>query len=528
MIDFKKLVKKQRTIDSTDLAKLFESLDRQTSHTELRPAQIQALQELGKRRIERDLILKMSTGTGKTAVALLYLQSHMEEKERPVVYLSLTIQLVEQVVDEATKLGIKAVVYPAGEPHPHIDGISGKAIIICTYDKLFNARTTFDRTDVHLRPYAMVLDDAHSGIEEIRDAFTLRIPAGVPYKKMVELLKSPCENYNMGLWQSVISGDPFAFFEVPYWIWQPMVNEIYKVLSPHSDDKEFRFVWAFLKDTLKRCRCVVSGSGLEIVPEMLPVHKSGAFLEATHRLFMSATLADDSALIRELGCDVHAALNPILPKDDKGLGERMVLAPSLVDKKLDRPWLMELCRRLAKQINVVVLSSSKAAAGEWSAVGAEIVPGEEVSKAITDLKDNSSGRKFVVFVQRYDGLDLPDTACRVLVIDGMPYGEGIVDRFDSGLKETAGGVRNRLIYRIEQGMGRAVRSHADYAIIILAGPEVAHFIARRDVLEAMNVDTKAQLLLAVNLAKVAVEEGEGDPEKAFNPTSAVSRVKKFF
>lgn len=96
----------------------------------------------------------------------------------------------------------------------------------------------------------------------------------------------------------------------------------------------------------------------------------------------------------------------------------------------------------------------------------------------------------------------------------MPYGEGIADKFDSTITAVPGGVRNRLIYRIEQGMGRAVRSHVDYAVVILAGPEIANFIAKREVLKAMNPDTRAQLGLALDLAKLA-KDGEGaDPGKA--------------
>ena len=514
MIDFKKLVKKQRTVIVTDFIRLFESLDRHTSHTELRIAQLQALELLSKRRNERDIVLKMSTGSGKTAVALLYLLSHMEEKEQPVVYLCPTVQLVEQVLDEATKLGIRAVSYPAGEPHPHVDGISGKAIIVCTYDKLFNAKTTFDRFDVRLRPCAMVLDDAHAGVEEIRDSFTLHIPTGELHKKVLDLLDSSCRHYNMGLWQSIILGDPLSVLEVPFWAWQPVTEEINKILSRHSEKEAFVFVWPYLRDMLRRCRCIISGVGFEIVPEVLPVHKCGAYFESKHRLFMSATLADDSILIREFECGYNACVDPILPKDDKGLGERMVIAPSLFDRKLDRSWVMQLCKKLSRKLNVVVLSHSESAARDWEAVGGVVVLGDEVSKAIRELKDNSSVAKLVVFVQRYDGLDLPDNACRILVIDGIPYGEGITDRCDSGFREAPGGVRNRLIFRIEQGMGRAVRSHADYAVVILAGPEIAHFIARREVLKAMNPDTRAQLSLALDLARLASEEGEEeDPER---------------
>ncbi len=73
MVDFKRLVKKKQPVDVANLTKLFESLDRHASHTDLRPAQKEALQLVQQRRTDKDLVLKISTGAGKTTVALLYL-----------------------------------------------------------------------------------------------------------------------------------------------------------------------------------------------------------------------------------------------------------------------------------------------------------------------------------------------------------------------------------------------------------------------------------------------------------------------
>ena len=61
-------------------------MDRKSSHTDLRTVQQQALKALNEVREDKDIILKMSTGSGKTTVALLFLLSHMNEKEEPVVY----------------------------------------------------------------------------------------------------------------------------------------------------------------------------------------------------------------------------------------------------------------------------------------------------------------------------------------------------------------------------------------------------------------------------------------------------------
>ena len=85
-----------------NLVDLFNSLDRRASYNELRSTQKEILGLLSHRRTEKDLVLKASTGLGKTAVGLLYLYAHMHKKKEPVVYFCPTVQLVKQVLEEAT------------------------------------------------------------------------------------------------------------------------------------------------------------------------------------------------------------------------------------------------------------------------------------------------------------------------------------------------------------------------------------------------------------------------------------------
>ena len=191
MVDFGKMVSKKQGLDARNLMELFNALDRQASHTTLRPIQEAIVKKIQARHNDHDLILKMSTGAGKTAVALLYLKSHMAEMKRPGVYLCPTIQLANQIIEEGLRLGIKASHYATGEQYPGATAMSGQEIIVCTYNKLFNARTTFNREDVLLRPVAIVLDDAHVGIEEVRNAFTLSIDGDLR-SSLVKVLDSGC------------------------------------------------------------------------------------------------------------------------------------------------------------------------------------------------------------------------------------------------------------------------------------------------------------------------------------------------
>ena len=514
MFDWEAQLGEKATHDLRDPLAVFELLDRKATHTILRPVQREVLAALRDRGTERDLVLKLSTGAGKTTVGLVYLYSQMKASGRPSLYLCPTTQLVGQVLDEAANLGIPAVAYPANQKHPGVEALRGEAIVVCTYDKLFNAKTTFERQDVQLYPHAIVLDDAHAGIEEVRDSFTLTIPSSSSrhpflanvYKEVLKVLEPACGPHMPSSWAFIERGQPDAVLEVPYWLWADIAPRVLQVIDPYGNESPVCFVWPYLRDILRWCRCIVSGVTIEIAPDVVPIDAVAPYDRAAHRVYMSATLSDDSALVRELGSALDAALTPIIPPSDAGVGERMVLAPTLIDPKLDRNWVMSWCGELAKSASVVVLSSSEKQAREWAPFGATVVLGDRVDDAVHDLKQSASG--FVVFAQRYDGIDLPDDACRVLVLDGMPRGSSTLDTMDADDPGRPGGAVEKWVHRVEQGMGRAVRSHVDYAVVILAGPEITHFVSQADVRERLGHGTRAQLDLARELMQMVQDEAK--------------------
>jgi hypothetical protein len=505
MVDFSKLVGGPTPPDSHDPLKIFESLDRKASHATLRPAQIEALTKLRDRRAERDLVLKLGTGVGKSTVGLLYLRSYMNETKEAGVYLCPTRQLVMQVLDEADKLGIRAFEYPRKEPHPNPACLAGSAVLVCTYSKLFNGKSTFDRTDVRLSPCAIVLDDAHTGIEEVRREFTLRCSDPTLVQPLLAMLAPAFASYSLGWWEAMMAGQRDATLELPYWLWESLVPTVERFFIANADHPETKFPWPHLRNRLRWCRCVVSASAVEIMPWVIPADAARAYAVSKHRLFMSGTLADEAILVRELGSGASAAKAPIIAGADVGLGERMVLAPTLLDPGLGRDYAMAIGKAAANHCRVVVLCHSERRAREWETHGATVVVKDEVADVVESLR--SGEIKFAAFAQRYDGVDLPDDACRLLIIDGMPFGEGLIDRHDSAHMFTYGGARNRLVLRIEQGMGRAIRSPADYAVVLLAGPDLASFTAKTEVRNLMSADARAQLSLALELADIARRDG---------------------
>ena len=107
MIDFKKKVSARRENKTCNPIELYDTLDRKSITGPLRASQKYILNEwYEKRKDEKDLIVKLHTGEGKTLIGLLMLQSIINMKEGPCIYVCPNKYLVKQVSQEADKFGI--------------------------------------------------------------------------------------------------------------------------------------------------------------------------------------------------------------------------------------------------------------------------------------------------------------------------------------------------------------------------------------------------------------------------------------
>jgi hypothetical protein len=98
-----------------------------------------------------------------------------------------------------------------------------------------------------------------------------------------------------------------------------------------------------------------------------------------------------------------------------------------------------------------------------------------------------------VFVGKYDGVDLPAKACEILVIDGLPELYGLLERIE---QEALDGTHRQLVrqvQRIEQGMGRGVRSSQDHCVVLLMGAKLTQRLHRPDARTLFSSATRAQL-----------------------------------
>ena len=95
-------------------------------------------------RKNKNNIIKMNTGSGKTTVGLLILKSCLNEGVGPAVYVVPDAYLVEQVCKEAQTLGIKT-----STDEKDLSFIRGQSILIINIHKLINGKSVFGMRGVN-------------------------------------------------------------------------------------------------------------------------------------------------------------------------------------------------------------------------------------------------------------------------------------------------------------------------------------------------------------------------------------------
>lgn len=502
MINFGSLAKTSGGEIPATLEDLFKQLDRKATHTGLRAAQLAAMSALDSQLNQQDVIIKLSTGSGKTVIGLLYAEMMRRKyKGEPVAYLCPTHQLTEQVVETGRLIGVKVSTFPKdGLPY---DAMRGEAVLACTYDKLFTANSVFESRSI--RPSAIIMDDVHAGAERIKKSYTVELPSEV-FIQLRALLWPLCEATDAAIWDGIMKDDAGSVYEVPYWVWAQVWPEVVKLVAPVKDQPPLLFTWGNIARYLELARCCISGVSAEVALAIPPVEEVTAYAGAKHRLFMSASIKDSSGLITVLGCASAAYERLIEPKEDEGAGERMILPTSLINAESKKIEIASACANLAKQTNVVVLTTSAAQAKTWTDAGAVLSQGVDFDESLEKLRTTTNN--FVVFAQRFDGVDLPDDACRVLVIDGVPGGERVIDHVDAYRQKDSPEYEVRTVTKFEQALGRAVRSSADYAAVLLVGADIAAFIGRKNVSALLEERTRLQVELGRDLACMPDHDGK--------------------
>lgn len=487
----------------------------------LRVEQDQVLKAWFDRRAEGDLVIKQNTGGGKTVVGLLVAQSSLNEGTGPAAYLVPDNYLVAQVVDEANRIGLTVTTDAKSN-----DFLSSNAILVCTFDKVVNGRTVFRLAG---DPYArtigtLVVDDAHAALSAARKQFTLDIPPEHPaYSKAISVFGDELKRQSMKNAAALITGDRSAPLRIPFWTWsdkyQIIADEI--AATPKLDDYPgIYYSWPLVADNMKLAVATISSRRLQVRTPCPPIDLIPAFHQARRRVYLTATLSDDGVLVTDLGADPSSARRPISPERATDLGDRLILAPGALNPQVIDDTIRSLARDFsvgnwngdsaaeAKPINVVVLVPSDRAAGPWKPYAQAVLHVRDM-KPYIDRMSAGEHLGLIVLVNKYDGVDLPHDACRLLVIDGIPTPLDPGEQREAGALAGSETYRIRNVQRLEQGMGRGIRDAEDHCAVLLLGSALALSLVDPADLKHFSPATQAQIKLSHSIAAQIKGEGLG-------------------
>lgn len=507
MVDFKKLSvfhEKQFVIEPR---KIFDQLPKPQFIDDLHSSQAEALDEWFDNRCKKDTVIKLNTGGGKTLVGLLIALSSAREVRRGALYLVDSKQLVRQVCEQARLLDIPAFEYN-GSRSITADFRNGNTILVAHYQALFNGLSAFGLNSSSGEPEdvsAIIIDDAHSSFDTVRDSFTIEVNADDDsdlFGNITSLFRDSFASIDREItfdeFVSGTGGFSEDVLEVPFWSWVDNSRSVAQLISKkalprgsgNSTYQSIKFSWPLIKDDLKYCLATVSRNRFSITPLLPFVDKFPTFNNAPRRVYMSATFADESAIIRTFGCQ-GSDLKVISPPTLAGVGRRMIL--QIGHEKVFHDVLIEKMQSLAQcGTGVVVLEPSFSTANQWSEIGARIVGADEVNEVITSLR-NRSLRKPVVFVNRYNGLDLPGDACRLLVVSGIPKAMSDYQRLLSKTLAHSRIYARSIAQSIEQAIGRGTRGSGDYCVVVLIGHSLCEWVNDERHALYMTSSTKAQI-----------------------------------
>lgn len=506
-MDFKELRRKHARPDPIDPEEIFRRKPKPPGIDDLYSSQAEVLRHWFKHRTQRDTVIKLHTGGGKTLVGLLIGQSVINEIHEPVLYLVPNLQLVDQVLAKAHAYSIPAVQYERGEGLPDVF-LNGNSILVCTYAALFNGKSRFGVRGGN-RPITkvacVIVDDAHVGALDIRDQFTLKLERSKNpelYEELTHTFRRDFEQIDkLGTFDDVVEGADYNILEVPYWSWSAEQQAVREMLR-HSDE----LVWPLIRDMLDYCHAFITSSAVVVTPLLPPTDMIPTFAECPRRVFMSATIRDDSAVVRAFEVDFTSIQAPLTSKSLAGVSERMILAPDLMSLKGDLSSMVRgMVQRMSQSLSVVVLVPSAKLAGNWEQLGSYLDSSERVQSAVAELQKGQS-RGVYIFANRYDGIDLPGDACRLLVVDGLPQGMNVYDAFRTNVLSGGTAVNTIQAQRIEQGIGRAGRGVGDYCVVLITGKDLVAWISQTANQRLLTTATRAQVDTGLEVTKHVVSE----------------------
>lgn len=495
MIDLNKLMVERKDEIINPVA-IFASLPNKAKKYNgyLRNVQGEVLNQWFELRDNKDNIIKMNTGSGKTAVALLILQSCLNERKGNAVYVVPDNYLIQQVEDEAKDLGIN-VVRDKNDP----SFIRNKSILVISIQKLINGKTIFDERN---KIDNIIVDDVHTCIDIAEQQFIIRIDRNVHsklYCQIFSIFKDELQRQNhynaLNIEEQIETSNPML---VPFWEVSKKYKQIITSINLYKNDELYSnifFPFSFVNDIIQYCNIVISYDSIEISPDCLPMYKVSSFNNAKRRIFISATLKDDGKLLNCFNIDNSNIIKIITPSQALDIGNRMILYPQAINTNINDEDIKKYLKQISFEKRIIVIVPSKRRAIFWSDVADHIFDKNNIEY----IKKYFKGLD--ILVNRYDGIDLKDNLCSYLVIDGLPNAKNLFGQIEESiLHDTTKSTCDKM-QKIEQGMGRGIRSNQDNCAVLIMGKNMLNIIYNEKALDNFSYSTRVQYDLSEKISE---------------------------
>ena len=514
MVDFGKMMKMAQTPVPTDPIEIYKNLDLTATVGDLRPVQEEILSKWYSDLFEqKDIILKLHTGEGKTLIGMLMLLSRLNKGFGPCIYVCPNKQLAEQASLDANKFGIQHILLGDGEIPT--DFLESKKILITHVQKVFNGLSQFKFDNRAIRVGTFVLDDSHACIDAIRSSFTIKISRNEPlFQVFLRLFETELRLQGEGSYFNIVNNLYTSdLLAVPYWAWNEKCDEVLQKLMDFEDEPYIHFYLPLIQDKLRYCTMFFSGRGLEIVPYYPLIERFTSFTQANQRILMSATTQDDSFFVRGLGLNPEAIKNPLTSQSRLWSGEKMILFPSEIDERLTQETIRNyICSGQFGKGRTTILVPSFRLAEEYKRSGCNVPSNEnEFKDTLVQMRDGTI-QVPTVFANRYDGIDLADNMCRMLVLDSMPVFNSLSDIYEESCRIKSDMINIKTAQKIEQGLGRSVRGERDYTTILIIGASLVRFMKSSATRKYFSDQTNMQIKIGEEIAEQSLaEKDENDP-----------------
>ena len=469
-MDFSKLGSTKKKPLPTNPIKLFETLPNlENTPNDLWRGQYKALTDWEEVRKKQDVLISLNTGAGKTIIGLLIAQSLVNESIENVIYVCSTIDLVRQTAAEADRIGIDYTVR-VQQQFSNDRFETGKAFCITTYAALFNGYSALRNKYF---PGAIVFDDAHVAENLLRDAFTIRIDSRAHtelFNEIAELFRPHFEELGIpGQFENTLDLSNYSTsFVAPNGLYIRR-NRLLEILRRHDvkNNNDFKYQFAWLEDHLNACAAVFRSGVFELTPPFMPSQALDIFRQDIRRVYLSATLESMVDFIRAFGRKPSAT---ITPANDAGNGERLFIN----GRDIKKGFGPEFAKGLVKSRKAVIAIPDYYRASNWRDLAEPPKP-DDFSDGLDEFRKADNGA--FLLVSRVDGIDLPHETCRLMIVDGIPSGSSLLERYQWEVLRMNNVHRVRIANRLAQLFGRINRGRNDYGAFLIEGSELNKWLA---------------------------------------------------